>query len=345
MRYLLVLPILAIIGSLVWFFIFSPFSPIFRQKISSPASIASELFLEISEPEDSDVVTVQNLKIAGKSRPGRFLAIASSNDSQVLKISDSGEFSANLKLAQGYNLIKFTNFALNGTSVEKTLEVFFLSEKFEELVGSQNFATESGDLQDLTKRLAELRAKKRLKVAAGTVKGILGKNLALETKSGARTVVFEKPAKVGSYPDLVKNLDFGQIQAQDFVVAVGNFAQQGILTAKILLVKPNIAPSFDKVTQFGIVTKLEEESLELTNILDGKTQMFSLEQAEVFGEQGQKIEKKNIGLGNKLLVVGTPKAEKVEAEKILVVSGDFLNELEKFATPPPSTQSATPSAQ
>lgn len=343
-RSVLIFAVLGIVGGLIWFLFFSPFSPISTQKIATPQPVTGGQ-LQITEPEDSDVVTVQTLKISGKTKPGTFLVIANFADSQVLKISDSAEFALNLKLVEGYNFIKLTNFAPDGTSAEITLEVFFLSEKFEELTKSQGVATESGELAELTKRLTELRAKKRLKIVAGTVKGILGKNLALETKSGARTVVFEKPGKVGSYPDLAKNLDFTQIQAADFVVAVGSFAQQGILTARILLVNADKKPEFSKTAKFGIVEEINEDSLVLTNPLDGGKAIVSIKNAEILDETGQELKTENISVGNKLMIVGAQVKENFAVEKIMVIAGNFLGELEKFTTPPPATQSATPSAQ
>ena len=309
MKFFLGFIVLIILGASGWFLVFSNFSPL-KKKVISPQPQTATTALQITEPDDGEVVTDSNLKIAGKAHPDAFLAIFGDNNTQLTKAGDDGAFAINFKLAEGYNLIKITNFDKDGNSTGIALEIFYLTEKFEEILktnppahsglstsGSKTGgATNSADKDDLVQRLTNLRAKKNLKMTAGTLKGILSKNLALETKSGARTVNVESSAKIGNFSDFSKQLTLSQIQAGDFVVAIGNFAQQGILTAKILLVNPNKAPAFTKYVRFGIVSKVEKTNLELTNILDGKSEVISAENAQISNEQSQKLEATNLSL-------------------------------------------------
>lgn len=351
MKFFLALIILVLLGISTWVLFFSNFSPL-KKKVISPQPQTAAITLQITDPDDGEVVTASNLKIAGKAKPGTFLAVFSQNDLQLTKSGKDGGFTVNLKLAEGYNLIKITNFDEGGNSTETALEAFYLTEKFEEILKTKT-ATNSAGTDDLVQRLTNLRAKKNLKLTAGILKGILGKNLAIKTKTQSRTVNVENSARIGNFSDFSKQLALSQIQAGDFVVGIGNFAQQGILTAKILLVNPHQPPAFGKIVSFGVVSKLpppaggstgEKNNLELTNLLDGKIQLISTENVELYDEQSQKLELKNIIIGNKLLVVGAQKEGRFKAEKILVIAGDFSQEIEKFTTPPPSTQSATSSA-
>lgn len=333
-----------ITASLVWFLGFSKFSPFLIQKIVSPIPETHFPNLQITKPEDGEVLSIEEVEIAGEAKPQTFLAVFNENDSQIFKIGNSGEFRLNLNLNQGFNQIRLINFELNGKSSQKDLELFYLTEKFEESLERETAVAVSEKSQGLIDRLTQLRTKQNLKVVAGVIKGILGRNLALETKSGSKTIQVSPEAQIGIYPASDKKLDFAQIQAQDFVVAIGVFAQQGILTAKILLVNPDNPPIFNKIAKFGILTKLAKNSLELTNPQAEKAEQILQDAATVFDEQNQKIDPAKIEVGNKLVVVGKLEKDKIMAEKILVISGNYLVELEKFTTPPLSTQSATQSA-
>lgn len=353
MKYFLLVPVFAIVGFLIWFFGFSQFSPFLKDQIISPKPQFEEQTLKISQPENGEVLELSNLKITGKAKPTSFLVVFNTSDTQILKVADSGEFTTNLNLTEGANLIKFANFQLEGSITETQFDIFYLSEKFRSFLGPPKTATSSGS-QDVIKRLTQLRQKQNLKVLAGTVKGILGKNLALETNLTSKTVVVGQETEIRNFADIVKKLELTQIQSADFAVAIGTFAQQGILTAKILLVNPDKPPAFAKITKFGIVTqlrqdsagqaKLEKNTLELTDIQTGKPEKISFANADIFDEQNQKIKPEQIAVGNKIVVVAKQEKE-LGAEKILVISGNFSHELARFSTPLPATQSATPSAR
>lgn len=341
MRLLLIFLILAIVTTLIWFFAFSKFSPL-KQKIITHQE--NRQVFQITEPENGDVLTLQELKIDGKTRPDTYLAVFSQNDSQIIKTQDTGEFNTSLNLADGYNLIKLVNFETDGSYLEQTLEVFYLSSKFEKLVQSP-ISTQSAQTNESLKRLGELRKKQNLKIAAGILKGTLAKSLAIETLAGSRTVVVSDSTKIGNFPDFAKSLqEVSQIKAGDFVVAVGNFAQQGILTAQILQVNPNIRPEFRNSTVFGIVEKANEDIFELTNPRNGNKTQVLVNSAKIFNEAQEEFKTKDITVGNKLVVIGQPEKENFVAEAIMVISGNYLSELEKFTTPVPTTQSATKSA-
>lgn len=364
MKYFLLVPIFAIVGFLIWFFGFSQFSPFLKNKIISPKPQFEEQTLKISQPENGEVLELSNLKITGKAKPTSFLVVFNTSDTQILKVAASGEFTTNLNLTEGANLVKFANFQLEGSITETQIDIFYLSEKFRSFLGSPKTATSSGS-QDVIKRLTQLRQKQNLKVLAGTVKGILGKNLALETNLTSKTVVVGQETEIRNFADISKKLELTQIQSADFAVAIGTFVQQGILTARILLINPDKPPVFAKIAKFGIITqlrassaeaaakakqdsaeqaKVEKNSLELTDLQTGKVEIVSFGDALILDEQNQKIMPEKIEVGNKLVIVGKQEKDKLAAEKILQIQGNFLIELEKFLTPPLSTKSATQSA-
>lgn len=95
-------------------------SRIIPKPTSSPAEHASDLFLEISTP-DNQVFETDKITLSGKTNPAGYIVILGEKGEYITTPGETGNFSQEISLTKGANTIIITVYLENGTKVEKML--------------------------------------------------------------------------------------------------------------------------------------------------------------------------------------------------------------------------------
>jgi|CXWL01.1.fsa_nt_gi hypothetical protein len=81
--------------------------------------------LTITQPDNHAVVNTTSITITGKTIPGSDITILSSEDDTLTTADDSGNFSADFKLAGGENIIKITALSPDKNLEETSLTIIY----------------------------------------------------------------------------------------------------------------------------------------------------------------------------------------------------------------------------
>lgn len=82
--------------------------------------------LEISDPKQEEIVTKDVIALKGKGEKNSLLIIQSPQEEKILKLENE-DFSTEIKLTLGENIIKITNYQQNNID-QKTVKVYYLKE-------------------------------------------------------------------------------------------------------------------------------------------------------------------------------------------------------------------------
>lgn len=82
--------------------------------------------LEISTPKQEEIVTKDVIALKGKGEKNSLLIIQSPQEEKILKLENE-DFSTEIKLILGENIIKITNYQQNNID-KKTVKVYYLKE-------------------------------------------------------------------------------------------------------------------------------------------------------------------------------------------------------------------------
>lgn len=85
--------------------------------------------LSIISPNDHAVVNTATIKITGKTTPGATIAIYSSEDDALVTADKDGNFTSDLKLTGGENVIKFTSLKPDQTSESIQISIIYSTAK------------------------------------------------------------------------------------------------------------------------------------------------------------------------------------------------------------------------
>ncbi len=103
-------------------------------KTVSPSSVTptpkSTIFLSLDRPKDEEVVDTKTITISGKTAPDATIVISTPSDDQVISPAKNGNFSSNVTIGDGENLITVTAIAVNGEEVKILRTVTFSTESF-----------------------------------------------------------------------------------------------------------------------------------------------------------------------------------------------------------------------
>ncbi len=90
----------------------------------SPDSNAAPLFVELTTPDNS-VTATPKLAITGKTLPGTYIAILSELGEYLIVPTDLGNFSQEVNLVKGANMIHITVYQSDGTKIEESLNAVY----------------------------------------------------------------------------------------------------------------------------------------------------------------------------------------------------------------------------
>ena len=85
-------------------------------------TLATELFLEVITPEDGSVVSQETIVIEGITTPDAVVSI----DGETVGVNAQGEFSVEVSLQEGPNLIEVAASNLTGGQESTLLSVFYI---------------------------------------------------------------------------------------------------------------------------------------------------------------------------------------------------------------------------
>jgi hypothetical protein len=85
--------------------------------------------LLVSTPEDESIFNSASAKIAGSAPAKSIVTIVGSQNEQILQADAQGQFSTEITLESGYNLITITAFDPQGASQSKTLTLTYTTAK------------------------------------------------------------------------------------------------------------------------------------------------------------------------------------------------------------------------
>ncbi len=83
-----------------------------------------KLFLELDTPDNS-VTDQSKITISGKTLPSTYIAVTTEGNDYLIVPSDTGNFSQEITLIRGANMIKVTVFTSTGEKVESTRSVVY----------------------------------------------------------------------------------------------------------------------------------------------------------------------------------------------------------------------------
>lgn len=99
-----------------------------REHAQTPESSPTPLFLELTT-QDNSIATSPQQTISGKTLPGTYIAILGELGEYLIVPTDVGNFSQEIALAAGANLIRVTVYQADGAKIEKSLTVVYTSAK------------------------------------------------------------------------------------------------------------------------------------------------------------------------------------------------------------------------
>lgn len=95
----------------------------------TPSNQVTNAQLTITSPADEALLTVPKVTLTGSASPASIITVIY-EDGQVVTTADaSGNFSLDVPLVGGYNIIKVTAFDKSGSSSEQTLTVTYTTSK------------------------------------------------------------------------------------------------------------------------------------------------------------------------------------------------------------------------
>lgn len=101
-----------------------PNSERFLKKSASPEPKKTELFLELTTPDNS-VTTEAVLTLTGKTLPGTYIVILGEKGEYLIVPSDIGSFSQEIALVKGANAIRVSIYQSDGKKIEQTINAVY----------------------------------------------------------------------------------------------------------------------------------------------------------------------------------------------------------------------------
>lgn len=216
-------------------------------------TLPKSLRIDLDQPDDNLLTFASSLVVSGNTLPNLRILISTESQDSVVESKKDGSFSTVVKLEEGINNLTVVVFDAAGESKQIERTVYYSKEK----ISIINFiiptvyaadSTPSADikskLEELKKEIASKAAKLKQAVSqkltnkayAGKVENATETSATLFTKSGAKIItvnqdtVFESKAKTKK--------KFIKLSPGDYVAALGDIDDTGVLTAKKMMLMP-----------------------------------------------------------------------------------------------------------
>ncbi|OGC91879.1 hypothetical protein A2876_03965 [Candidatus Amesbacteria bacterium RIFCSPHIGHO2_01_FULL_48_32b] len=103
--------------------------PTTAETLSPTPPSSSAISLTITSPEDESLLNKDSVTISGKSAPLAMISIISESREQIVTADASGNFTADIDLEGGYNIISITAFDASGNSASQTITLSYTTAK------------------------------------------------------------------------------------------------------------------------------------------------------------------------------------------------------------------------
>jgi len=87
----------------------------------------SNLSLTINTPEDNSIVSENSITVTGEATKDTYIAIIAEKTEHLIIPSETGQFTQEIKLVKGSNVINIAIYTENGEKIEKTLNIVYTS--------------------------------------------------------------------------------------------------------------------------------------------------------------------------------------------------------------------------
>lgn len=328
----------------------------FGSKKAAPSTTETRgIVLSLTKPSDGDVVSNKDLTIEGSSGKDAVVVVTGPADDAIVETS-GGKFSTTLPLIEGENELSIYAFdTTSGESSQTAFSVLYLKEELGSgniLVAAANSETTDKNkerIEKLRERLATKSSelKKAISISArshvfGSLTGLSGTSITIETKSGGLITVFtDDLTKFLAIGDQGKSdLAFSDLKVGDKVAAVGVGKDSTVGAAKFVV---RIGKSLVKrAAVAGKVKSIDGTSLTITHIIHTE-RTFTI---NTTSETKIKVKgKENATLADvkvdDIVVASGSVDEKgvIAAKRVFVIPGKFAG-----VKPKEATKSATPSS-
>ncbi|QQG43220.1 MAG: hypothetical protein HYW45_03390 [Candidatus Daviesbacteria bacterium] len=166
-------------------------------------------------------------------------------------------------------------------------------------------------------------------------------SLTLATDSGAKIVSINQDSEFSSNNKKISKYSLKILQAEDFIAALGDVDENGVLTAKKVILWPTPSPEV-KTHLWGQVISIADELVTLTT-KEGKNVTIAVSSTDL-EKDGQAVSLSQLSKNNFVIVTGVMgKNEILTADFVYIYSQPAFLKPKKIATP--SAESATKSAK
>lgn len=259
--------------------------------------------ISIISPQNHAVVTVDSLKITGKTFPNASIAAIDADDETIVTADKDGNFSVDLSLIGGENVIKLTVLKDDRSTDSTKINIIYTTAKLTSDVLDPITASPSAIVDNvvkaaLDKNLKSVQDSNLLAGYAGVINDIkLGVfnlttdevNLQISYDSTKTTII-----KDG------KSLKPELLAVKDKAVVIGNMSSPDILAAKrIVISSKDEIPEIEKRVVYSPIVKIRGNILTLS--IEGKNQ-------DVVLDKQLKLDPKTLTLSNNIfgiLLIGT----------------------------------------
>lgn len=239
---------------------------------TSPTSPEQLEKIQLKNPQDQSVITSAKINISGKTTPNSYLAILSNSDIAITKTDNNGNFTKEVELATGLNLIDLKIATLDAKeNFTKSLTLWY-----------DKNSQESGS-----------------SIYAGTVKNIFDTVITVSTVNAAKNINTTKSTAFDiPTPDEDEQKESTQsavktVRVGDFAIGLGDKKDDNTITAKKVIIIRENKPKIDKsYAEVKLLTAATKNIFTGKNLKDQKNMEFTLSKnSDIFaGDKDGKTE-------------------------------------------------------
>lgn len=223
---------------------------------TSPTSPEQMEKIQMKNPQDQSVVTSAKVDVSGKTTPNSYLAILSNSDIAIAKTDNSGNFTKEIELAAGLNLIDLKIATLDSKeNFTKSLTLWY--DKNAQGSGSAIYAGSVKNIFDTVITVSTVNAAKNISTTKSTVFDIPTPD---EDEQKEATQAAVKTVRVG-----------------DFAIGLGDRKDDNTISAKKVIIIRENKPKIDKgFAEIKLLTVVSKNNFTGKNLKDQKNIEFTL---------------------------------------------------------------------
>lgn len=230
--------------------------------------------INVISPQNHAVVNTNSIKITGKTLPSATVAISDSEDDAIVTADIDGNFSVDIALTGGTNLIKLTVLKDDRTTDSTQITVIYTTAKFtsddvlDPITSSPSAIVDKVVKAALDKNLKNVQDANLLVGYAGTISDIKQGVFNLDTDEVKLQISYDSKTTIikdgrALKPEL--------LSVKDKTLVIGNISSPDVLTAKRIVVSSkDEGPKIEKKVIFSPIVKIKSNILTLR--IDDKNQ-------------------------------------------------------------------------